>query len=165
MDTDKVIALARKHLGEEMAYAAARRRDTAFKDFEFAFLVTWGLGGTTVHNDYSKDSTSQLQGYGFNEAEVAEIDRLGIPFIDKRCVREDILVAASICGPLAPSRPNETDPAPWHALSAVPVPVLAAWWSRHGAIVRNVTPDFNALSNMGERQREILASLETNVAA
>lgn len=148
---------AEKEARAKMAYAAARKRETTIKNLEYAFLVTNGRGGHTIYADQAPDQTSRIEGYGLTVEEIAEIDRLKIPFIDSKVI-PDNLIYYTISFPMPPSRPNQYDAAPWGGMSNCPIPILAACYARLGATVRNVElpelrkEDFRTLS-----QKEDLA--------
>lgn len=136
--------LVGKAIGDALAkkdYRAARRRDTKFPDLAFAFLVTSGRGGHSIYIDSDPDSSSTLSGYGLegkDQDHLAEIDRLGIPYIDSRTVPDDKIVGATFNFPMYPNKPGKADPAPWGGMSFAPIPVIAWMYHSIGAIVRNV---------------------------
>lgn len=132
---DKAIAQAR----EKRDYAAARSKGPKGGRFEFAYLATWGRGGTTVYFDEKPDGSARLHGYGFSDDELAQIDALGIPFIDSRTIPDDRICNA-ISLPMAPDKPDRHDAAPWGPLSRCPLDVLAWLYADLGATVRNITP-------------------------
>jgi hypothetical protein len=138
----------------EIAYKFARFRETPLKCLEYAFLVTIGRGRTTVHTDELPNSSSTISGVFASEGElIAEVDRLGIPFVDSRTVPNDRISVLAISGPIWPCKPEKFDAAPWGGLSKAPLSVMAGLYRHFGAIVRNfpeVTPfdpaNFRALS-------------------
>lgn len=154
---------------EKYAYRMARRRDTTIENLRYAFLVTIGRGGHTVYCDEEKDCTSIIQGYGLTSAELAEIERLGIPFVDTTTVPDDRIVRASFGFPMWPGKPERYDAAPWDGLSEAPIQVCAAMWAAIGAIVRNIPdirmPEASELRNLNTREALALHGFYTNNAA
>lgn len=120
-------------------YLLARLRPTEFAELRFAFLVTWGRGGHSIYSDSAPASSSKLSGYGLNESQLSEIDRLGIPLIDSRGV-PDTRIYDTVSFPIPPSRPDQFDAAPWGPLSTAPIEVIAGLYASIGATVRNITP-------------------------
>lgn len=120
-------------------YRAERRKDTSFEKLQFAFLATWGRGGHIIYMDESNDSSSTLSGYGFTTEELAEIDRLGIPFVDSRSIPDD-LICQTISFPMYPGKPDQAENAPWGGFSYAPIDVCAWLYQSLGATVRNITP-------------------------
>lgn len=131
-------ALALKNAEERKAYADARRVDTSFEHLQYCFLVTKGRGGVSWYKDESPDSRSKVSGYAITEDELREIDRLGIPFVDSTTIPDDLIIK-TIGFPMFPSKPEESDTAPWGSLSVAPISVVAALYARIGATVRNIT--------------------------
>lgn len=135
-------ARARADAIADFEYAQARRRETSSPDLRYAFLVTWGRGGTSVYIDARKGATSTLQGYGFSADELAEIERLQIPFIDTRTIPDDRALSM-ISLPLFPARADgrDCDAAPYGPLSVCPIPTAAALYAALGATVRYIDLD------------------------
>jgi|WetSurMetagenome_2_1015567.scaffolds.fasta_scaffold285514_2 hypothetical protein len=119
------------------AYRMERRRETDFSQFRYAFLATWGRGGSTVYHDEQPDCSSELQGYGFTDVELDEINRLSIPFVDTRTMPFKS-ACATMRLPMWPSKLHKADSAPWSSLSYAPVPKLAYLYKALGATVRNL---------------------------
>jgi len=89
--------------------------------------------------DESPDSTSRLSGHGFTADELAQIDALGVPFIDSRSIPDD-KICRVMSFPMMPSRPDQHDAAPWSSMSFAPIPIIAFLYQSLGATVRNVVP-------------------------
>lgn len=143
---------------ERIEYKNVRRRDTEFSDLRFAFLVTWGRGGHSVYMDEDAQSSSTLQGYGLTPEEIAEIDRLGIPFVDTRTIPDDKILAV-LSLPMWEQKLGKHDPAPWGGMSYAPVEVLAYMYRSLGATVRNITPrkpEAHELRNMHQWEKNAL---------
>ena len=141
----------------KMLYGQARRRDTAIEKFQYAFLVTWGRGGSSVHIDEEPGCSCTQNGYGFSAEDLEEIDRLQIPFVDTRTV-PDKIAAAMIGFPMWPSKPDRADNAPWGPISYAPIPVLAALYARIGATVKHIElAEINAEQFRSYSTRERLA--------
>ena len=139
---DKLIDAREHAIADAIAnkeYTEARRRPGASERFAFVFAVTIGRGGFTFYCDESRDSTSTVQGYHLTDDEIAEIDRLGIPFIDSRTISDDN-IGMTISFPMIGRRAGESDPAPWGSLSHAPLDVIAGLYHSIGATVRNIAP-------------------------
>ena len=123
----------------KLQYREARRRVTTVENLEFAYLACQGRGGHTIYVDEERDSQCQIQGYGLRPEELAEIDRLGIPYVDTRTV-PDANLGMLIRLPMWPGKPDKFDPAPWGGMSFAPIEVLAWMHQQIGSTVRNVAP-------------------------
>lgn len=123
---------------KKRVYSIARRRDTPIENLRYAFLVSQGRGGHTIWCDEDPGCESQIQGYGLTPEELAEIDRLRIPYVDTRTIPDKHL-GALLALPIWPPKPHKADPAPWGGLSYAPIEVLGALHEKLGAIVRNIT--------------------------
>ena len=135
-------AQARASTRESATFARGRRRDTAHADLRYAWLASWGRGGHTIHIQQTPDQQCRLSGYGLSPGELAEIRRLGIPYIDTRPV-PDTLAYRMVGLPMVSLTP---EPPPWGSLSYAPLPVYAAADAALGAAVENVELDTSALS-------------------
>jgi hypothetical protein len=136
----RCLALAEEESVKNYKYAKERERDTIFEHLKYCFLVTVGYGGVTWHIDEKEDTTSKIEGYHIDDDEMAEINRLNIPFVDITSIPLNNCITPSISGPLPPTKANRYDAQPWHSLSNVPLDVYCAWWEHFGAIVKNIKP-------------------------
>ena len=154
---------ARKKARDRKAYADARRRDTKIDNLKFAFCVTEGKHGHMVYVDEEPNCSSTISGYGLDDAERAEVIRLGIPFFDKRHVSDESSYQL-ISAPMIPSKPGREDKPPWSSLNFAPLAVMAAIYERLGATIYGIKPDRTALDNlagMTSHERKALVAYET----
>lgn len=135
---DSLIISAREDMKNQLAYMLARKRETTFDHLQFCYLVTVGYGGVTWHIDEKPDSTGTIQGYSLSDDEKAEIDRLGIPFVDITTIDHEDCITPSISGPMPPNKPDRGDDAPYNSFSYAPLPVYCEFWRRLGANVKNI---------------------------
>lgn len=91
-----------------------------------------GRGGFCLHFAWG----STLSGYGCEPIKAAAV-AAGLPVIDSRRIDFEAVVKLAVHGPMV-AVGRTPDPKPWHALSSVPLEIVAEAYARAGAEVWNV---------------------------
>jgi hypothetical protein len=109
--------------------------------------LTIGRGGFSLHY---RDG-ARLSGYGCEDIK-AQCIAAGLPVIDSRSVKFDIVLQLTLGGPLV-AVGRKPEPAPWHGLSYAPLHGVANAYAAAGAEVWNIVGiDTDPVSDEGRHR-------------